>query len=293
MHGMDADGVNKTVMITGCSSGFGLLACERFLKEGWNVIVTMRDVSDLKVSTESAHIAVYELDVCVQGSVDYAISSGMERFGKIDVLVNNAGVGGLALLEQASDEMVRRIFETNVFGLIRMCRGVMPQMRLRKSGKIINISSMADTAALPLTGIYSASKHAVTGFSRALALECGAFGVRVHVISPGSFPTNFTKNSRNCLAEGDEALVRHGRNMFHGLRKFFSMVSEGGQQEPSSMEVADAIFECANGSFPFMKYVGCDAEMIAGMANRDDGRELEVVLAEAYDLVGVPELRMS
>jgi len=139
----------QTVLITGCSSGFGKLAAKKFQQEGWNVVATMRSPEKETELTESENMLVTRLDVTDQASVTAAVDQTIERFGAINVLVNNAGYGGRALFEQFSEERIYAMYETNVFGVMRVSRAVLPIMRQQKGGTIINVTSMAGIFGLP------------------------------------------------------------------------------------------------------------------------------------------------
>jgi len=181
----------KTVLITGSSSGYGLETARRFLSEGWRVIATMR-TPRADVLPASDRLRVIALDVTKAESIAAAI----EAAGPIDALVNNAGVGGMGALEGASMGRARAIFETNVFGTMAMTQSVIPQMRVRRAGVIVNISSSSVLTPMPLVSVYAASKHAVEGFTASLAHELGAFDVRVKLVQPGYGPsTRFAENT--------------------------------------------------------------------------------------------------
>lgn len=179
------------ILITGCSSGFGLAIAETFLAGGWEVVATMRRPrEDLLPSHDRLNIL--PLDVTDADSIAKAV----EAAGAIDALVNNAGVGMLNVLEGADMGEVRELFETNVFGAIAMTKAVLPQLRARGSGVIVNVSSSVTIKPLPALSVYSASKAALNAFTESLALEAALFGVRARLVLPGSAPTTgFGKNA--------------------------------------------------------------------------------------------------
>lgn len=184
-----------TVLVTGCSTGFGHETASLFLQRGWNVVATMRDPDK---STLPAHdsLRVLPLDVTDQASIDAAVAEA----GEIDVLVNNAGIGWLNALEGTSMKIVRRLFETNTFGTMAMARAVLPQMRERGSGVIVNVTSSTTLKALPLLSAYTASKAAVNAFTASLAEETAQFGIRAHAVVPGqSAATAFADNARETI----------------------------------------------------------------------------------------------
>jgi NAD(P)-dependent dehydrogenase (short-subunit alcohol dehydrogenase family) len=193
----------STALLTGCSSGFGRASAARFLARGWNVIATMRSPRpDLLGSSSDTNddagdrLLVTALDVTDSASIASAVAEGIERFGQIDVVVNNAGVGLFSALEATPDDVIRQVFETNTFGVMAVTRAVVPHLRARGSGTIVNVTSSAAIVPMPLVAVYTASKSAIEGFSESLAYELRAFGVRVKLVEPGLAPsTSFAANS--------------------------------------------------------------------------------------------------
>ncbi|CAM3705802.1 Short-chain dehydrogenase/reductase [Bordetella sputigena] len=181
-----------TVFITGCSSGFGLDTARLFLDRGWNVVATMRTPRP-DVLAESDRLRVLPLDVTDPDSVARAIAQA----GEIDVLVNNAGFGAPSPIELTSLETARSLFETNTLGTLSVIQAVLPRFRQRRAGVVINVSSTVTLKALPVVGIYRASKAAVNALTESLAVEMAPFGVRVHLVLPGRSPeTRFGENAR-------------------------------------------------------------------------------------------------
>ena len=179
-----------SVLITGCSSGYGLATAKKFLDEGWNVIATMRTPRE-GVLPASDRLKVVALDVTDEDSIANAIQVA----GPIDVLVNNAGIGAVGAFEATPMDTTRELFNTNTFGVMAVTQAVIPQMRQRRSGVIVNVTSSTTLASMPLAAVYTASKSAIEGFSGSLALELGHFGVRVKLVEPGYGPsTAFTDN---------------------------------------------------------------------------------------------------
>ncbi|WVT77216.1 SDR family oxidoreductase (plasmid) [Sinorhizobium chiapasense] len=174
----------KTVLITGCSSGYGLETARRFHAEGWNVIATMR-TPRRDILPKSERLRVLPLDVTDPES----ISAAIEESGPIDALVNNAGIGVVGAFEATPMSHIRKIFDTNTFGVMAMAQAVIPQFRTRKAGVIVNVTSTVTLAAMPLAAAYTASKTAITGFTGSLAHELEAFNVRVKLVEPGYAPT--------------------------------------------------------------------------------------------------------
>lgn len=181
----------KTVLITGCSSGYGLETARHFHEQGWYVIATMRrPAPDLLPSSD--RMRVLPLDVTNAGSIEAAINDA----GPIDVLVNNAGIGVVGAFEATPMSHIRKIFETNAFGVMAMTQAVIPQMRERRSGVIVNVTSTVTLAPMPLAAAYTASKQAISGFTGSFAHELRYFGIRAKLVEPGYGPTTrFAQNS--------------------------------------------------------------------------------------------------
>lgn len=184
-------------LITGCSSGIGRDLALEVLTRGAQVAVTARNtvaVADIVERFPDTAIAV-TLDVCRQSDVDAAFATTLERFGQVDVLVNNAGYGYLSAIEEGNNDQLREMFETNFFGLLAMTQKAIPFMRERRSGCILNISSQAGLMGNPGTGFYSSSKYAVEGLTEALSKEVAPFGIKVCSIQPGPFRTDWAGRS--------------------------------------------------------------------------------------------------
>ncbi|MGB3583685.1 MAG: SDR family NAD(P)-dependent oxidoreductase, partial [Roseiarcus sp.] len=183
-----ADSPSKPVwFITGCSTGFGRELSLILLKRGYRVVATARDkakVEDIVAGNPKNGLAL-ALDVDKQGQIDAAVKAAEARFGRIDVLVNNAGYGYLAAVEEGDDADIRAMFETNFFGLAAMTRAVLPIMRAQKSGAIVNISSVGGFIGFPGSGYYAATKFAVEGLSESLSKEVGPLGIKVIIVEPG------------------------------------------------------------------------------------------------------------
>lgn len=184
----------KVWFVTGASKGLGLTLAKKLLAEGHSVAATSRNVSELQkvISTENSNFLPLEVDLVNEDSVSKAISKTIEKFGKMDVAVNNAGYGQLGTLEELTDQESRQNFDTNVFGSLNIIRASMPHFRNQQSGNIINIASIGGLSGdFPGWGIYCATKFAVVGFTEALAAEIKEFGVNTTVVYPGYFRTDF------------------------------------------------------------------------------------------------------
>jgi len=186
----------KTILITGCSSGFGLDTARHFLAQGWKVIATMR-APDADLLPPSEHLRVLALDVTDADSIRRVVQAA----GPIDALVNNAGIGVLGALEGIGMATAREVFETNTLGTIAMTQAVLPHMRERRQGVIVNVTSSVTLMPLPLLSVYTASKAAVNAFTESLALELQQFNVRVNLVLPGRAPgTQFGANGQSRMA---------------------------------------------------------------------------------------------
>ena len=183
--------------ITGCSSGFGHELAKLVLARGWRAVVTARDkarVEDLARGADDRALAL-DLDITDAAQITAAVQAAEAKFGRIDVLVNNAGYGYQASIEEGVDAEIRAQFDANVFGLFAMTRAVLPGMRARRSGHVLNITSVAGMIGYPGSGHYAASKHAVEGWSDALAAEAEPLGIKVTCIEPGPFRTDWAGRS--------------------------------------------------------------------------------------------------
>ena len=184
---------NPVWFITGCSTGFGRELAKLVIARGWRAVVTARDVTtvqNLVEGCEERAIAV-ALDVAKPSQIDAAVAAAEAKFGAIDVLVNNAGYGYLAAIEEGEDDAVRAMFEANVFGLVNMTKAVLPVMRAQHSGMIINVSSIGGLTSFAATGYYHGTKYAVEGISESLAIEVRPLGIDVMIVEPGPFRTNW------------------------------------------------------------------------------------------------------
>jgi NAD(P)-dependent dehydrogenase (short-subunit alcohol dehydrogenase family) len=225
--------------ITGCTSGFGRALAEAVLRRGWRAVVTGRGkarVADLVQGHEDRALAL-DLDVTDLGQIDAAVKAALDRFGRIDVLVNNAGYGYQSSVEEGDDQAIRAQFDANVFGLFAMTRAVLPAMRARRSGHIINISSVAGLVGFASSAYYAASKHAVEGFSDSLLAEVGPLGIKVTVIEPGPFRTEWAgpslRQDRSTIADYQETVQA----------RMVQMAGYSGQQPGDPARAAQAMIE--------------------------------------------------
>ncbi len=195
----------KIILITGCSSGFGLLMTARFASKGHKVIATMRDLQKKQpllneVTKRNGAVDLYALDVTDKDSIHKAVYEIAAKYGYVDILVNNAGYGLGGFFEDLTDNEIRQQMETNFFGVQNVTRAIIPLMRQRKQGKIINISSVAGFSTSPAFGAYNASKWALEAFSESLRYELKLFGIDVVLIEPGTYKTKIF-NENACYAK--------------------------------------------------------------------------------------------
>jgi NAD(P)-dependent dehydrogenase (short-subunit alcohol dehydrogenase family) len=183
--------------ITGCSTGFGRELAKHLLERGYRVVVTARNPDEVNSLAAGREALVLKLDVTDQGQIDAAIKAAEDKFGRIDVLVNNAGIGYFAAIEESEEDQVRRMFEINVFGLSRMIHAALPGMRKRRHGFIVNFSSIGGLRSFPSVGYYNATKFAVEGLSEALWQEVEPLGIKVMLVEPSGFRTDWAGRSAN------------------------------------------------------------------------------------------------
>jgi len=181
----------QTVLITGCSKGIGMATANYFHSKGWNVAATMRKPQNNHPLNALEHTAIFPLDVTRQESISLAVNSIINRFGQIDVVVNNAGYGAMGPFEAAEPEQIQKQINTNIMGVMMVTQEIIPIFRAQKSGIVINISSVGGRMTFPLYSIYNASKWAVEGFSEALTYELRPFNIQIKIIEPGPIHTDF------------------------------------------------------------------------------------------------------
>ena len=248
---------SKTVLITGASTGIGRASVIYFQERGWNVIATMRKPENETELTQLDNVLVTRLDVLDLDSIQAAVNAGIERFGKIDVLVNNAGYGACGPLEAFPRENMIRQFNTNVIGLLDVSRAVIPHLRKQKSGVIINISSIGGQMTFPFFSLYHGTKFAVEGISDSLAWELGEFGVKVKLVEPGRIETDF--GTRSLDLQNDPGLEEYQPL----VQKFMEVMTNGGREGTPASGVAEVIFTAATDGTDTLRYrAGDDAHAL-------------------------------
>jgi NAD(P)-dependent dehydrogenase (short-subunit alcohol dehydrogenase family) len=243
MAGIGADSV---WFITGCSTGFGRELARAVLESGGRAIVTARDaerVRDLAEGHEDRALAL-ALDVNDAAAVAHVVAQAGQKFGAVDVLVNNAGYGYLAAIEEGEDSEVRAMFETNVFGLIAMTKAVLPGMRARGTGHIVNISSIGGLVGFPGSGYYNATKFAVEGLSEALSHELAPLGLGVTIVEPGPFRTDWAGRSLKMVSHPIDAYAETA-----GKRRA-AISGYSGKQAGDPVRAAQAIIDAVRSPAP-------------------------------------------
>lgn len=253
--------MSKTILITGASSGIGKETAKLFQSKGWNVIATMRNPEKETELKQLENVLVTQLDVIDVASIQDAFNEGVQKFGSVDVLLNNAGYGAYGPLEAFSREKILRQFNTNVIGLLDVTKIVLPHFRQNKKGIIINISSIGGKMTFPLGSLYHGTKFAVEGISESLNYEVEQFGGQVKIIEPGMIATDFA--GRSFDFSNDENIVEY-QSLVSALMTAMPVMSENAS--PASV-VAAVIFEAATDGKNQLRYTaGEDAKML--MANR-------------------------
>ena len=245
-----------TVLITGCSSGYGLETARHFHSNGWTVIATMRNPK-AGILPESGRIRLVALDVTKPESIEAALASVAD----IDVLVNNAGIGGVGAFEATPMGHVRKMFETNTFGVMAMTQAIIPRMRVRQAGVIVNVTSSVTLAPMPLAAAYTASKQAIEGFTGSLAHELAAFGISAKLVEPGYAPTTRFSQNTDIRVEDliPEAYAAFAQPIFAGFANPGKITTEA--------DVAEAVWLAATDGTSQLRYpAGPDAVDLARAA---------------------------
>jgi NAD(P)-dependent dehydrogenase (short-subunit alcohol dehydrogenase family) len=247
--------MKKTVLITGCSSGFGKAAARLFAREGWNVIATMRRPGEVQELAGLPNTFVTRLDVQDRASIAAAVEAGQARFGRIDVLVNNAGFGLFGLFESTPREKILEQFEVNVFGVMDVTRAVLPHFRLNRSGLILNVGSGAGVFALPMISLYCATKFALEGFTESLSYELASQNISVKMIEPGGVVS--TEFGRRSAAEAAQTppLPDYAGFVARTNEAFARLRSERVATED---DVARVIFTAATDGTDKLRYVATE-----------------------------------
>jgi short-subunit dehydrogenase len=275
--------MSKIWLITGCSTGIGRSLSIELLHRGHCVVATARDpnVIDFLKEINSKGLITAKLDVTNPNEITKVVKRAMLQFGSIDVLVNNAGYGYYGSQEEADVEEIQKMFDTNVFGLIRVTQAVLPIMRQKRYGSIVNISSLGGRIALPFMGFYHASKHAIEGLSEALYFETSNFGIRVIIIEPGGHNTNFSKSGVRSSYFGNK------KSPYASLLKKWKETNKKIiPKKNDPINVANAIINAVDQEMPFQRIqVGTDSESLIRL--RENASNDLVFLNQIYKLYGL------
>ncbi|UTW62462.1 SDR family oxidoreductase [bacterium SCSIO 12741] len=270
--------MNKTVLITGSSTGIGKSAAQIFQAHGWNVIATMRKVEDGAELSQLENVLVAELDVTKQETIDRAIAAGIEKFGRIDVLVNNAGFGMMGVLEASSEELMKRIFDVNVFGVIRTTKAILPHFRAQKAGTIVNVSSIVGRACFPYQALYHSTKHALEGMTECSQYELKPLGINLKLVEPGGVATEFINSISMAV---DDELVEYQA----GMNKYMAGVQGMMENLSTSGSIAEVVYEAATDNTDRLRYLaGPDAEQVMGARQQMDDKAFYQMMAGQFGI---------
>jgi NAD(P)-dependent dehydrogenase (short-subunit alcohol dehydrogenase family) len=264
--------MSKVWFITGCSTGFGRELAKHVLESGHKAVVASRkteDVDDITKDYPETAIAV-KLDVTKEDEIKSSIDEAIKKFGQIDVLVNNAGIGYFGAIEESEDEEVRRMFEINFWGLANMTKAVLPLMRKQRSGNIVNIASIGGLVGFPAVGYYNATKFAVDGFSDALSKETAPLGIKVTVVCPSGFRTDWAGRSANnskIVIDDYKATSENNKNNIRGY---------SGKQPGDPVRAAKAIVKAVESENPPL-------HLLLGVAALKGARNKLEVLKKDFD----------
>jgi len=271
--------MKKTVMITGTSSGIGKATVFEFAKMGWNVVATQRSPEKETDFDKIPCVKMYQLDVTNLESVQQTMSSIKKEFGKVDVVVNNAGYGVDGAFEAMSDETIEKQFDTNVFGLMRVTREAIKLMRSEGGGTIIQISSMGGKITFPLYSIYHATKFAVEGFTESLHYELAPFNIKMKLIEPGPIVTDFYGRSRQFVKPT-------GTNQYDGFIQKFNAAAEKVMKDAEGPDVvAKMIYKSATDNSNRMRYaVGKPGPMLLKLRKLLSDKLYFLMVRKSYNL---------
>lgn len=252
--------MNKTVLITGASSGIGKAAAIYFAERGWNVAATMRSPEKETELQKHALIKIFRLDVTDNLSIKSCTAEVFRAFGSVDVLVNNAGYGATGIFEKSAPEDIYNQFNTNVFGLMQMTREMLPHFREKRSGVIINVSSVAGLVTFPMYSVYNSSKWAVEGFTEGLQFELRQLNIRLKLVEPGAIKTEF--HGRSMVSFNNQDIGGYGDYD----KRVEVFMKKADKMAPGPGVVAKTIYKAAMDNSWKLRYPsGTQARMVSVM----------------------------
>jgi NAD(P)-dependent dehydrogenase (short-subunit alcohol dehydrogenase family) len=270
--------------VTGCSSGFGLLTAVVFAERGHHVVATMRDTAKAEpllgaAAAAGVAVEVVELDVSSSASVQRAVDAVVESSGRLDIVVNNAGIELFGAIHLVADEEASRQLDTNVLGVVRVARAVVPHMVRQGRGVIVNVGSVAGKVGVPYSGLYAASKHAVEAITEAMHFELAQLGIRVAVVEPGQFATELNANSAVALSMPEDS------DEYERWQAFRVRMRQLVGGEPADAQlVADVIYEAATSAEPRLRWpVGADAALVLDTKAAMSFEDFESTMRAALD----------
>ncbi|MGI8786670.1 MAG: SDR family oxidoreductase [Pyrinomonadaceae bacterium] len=240
--------MNKVILITGASSGIGKETAKLFQTKNWKVAATMRLPEKATDLQKIADVETFRLDVTDVDSIKRAIAETLEKFGRIDAIVNNAGYGLVGAFEAATEEQIEKQFQTNVFGVMNVCREILPYFRKEKRGTIVNVASMGGRITFPLYSLYHATKWAIEGFSESLQYEVKPFNIKIKIIEPGPIKTDFYERSMDLTRQ--ENLTAY--DSF--IEKAMPNLRKAGEDAPDGSIVAEVIYHAITDDSWKMRY---------------------------------------
>jgi NAD(P)-dependent dehydrogenase (short-subunit alcohol dehydrogenase family) len=265
--------MTQTILITGTSSGLGRAAARLFHSRGWNVVATMRAPKRETELAELDRTLVTRLDVEERASIAAAVAAGIAAFGRIDVLVNNAGYGAFGPLEATPPDVARRQFDVNVLGLVSTTQALLPHFREHRAGTIVNVSSVGGRVAFPLGSLYHATKFAVEGLSESLGYELAPIGVRVKLVEPGGIATDF--GGRSLVFNNDEGMVEYQPTVGAVMTAYGAFTAASSAPDV----IAETVYEAATDGSDRLRYVaGEDARhLLDARRDTDDAGFMRMV----------------
>ena len=269
----------KTILITGASTGIGKATALHFQEKGWNVVATMRTPEKEQELADLDNVIVARLDVLDLASIDAAVAAGIDRFGKIDVLLNNAGYGAYGPLEAIPRENMVRQFDTNVIGLLDVTRALIPHFRANKAGMVINVSSIGGKMTFPFGSLYHGTKFAVEGITEALSYEFETFGGVVKLVEPGAIATDFA--GRSFDFQNDESMAEYQELIGKLFAGFDNILQDAA---PASL-VAEVIYTAATDGTMQLRYgAGPDADQLLPARKTMDDASFRAMIKQNFNL---------